>query len=541
MQKERLLREFHQAVMSAMVFLCLFSGCKTPDQYKQEADEEVYKIIDKKWKDDFGQKANYVIKDANNPDPGIKPYDTSDIPNPISLAKAVEIATANNRNYQEQKEYLYLKALSLTLQRHDFAMQWFGSIDSGYEHNAADESLYANTGTGRTGGIGFNQMLASGAVISTNIALDWTRFLTGSPRTSLGSVLSASITQPLLRGAGRKVAQENLTQAERNVLYQIRTFNRYRKTFVVSIIYDYYKILQQENKVLNEKNNFESVSQSQLRLEMEAKAGIRDSFEVDQAEQNKLSARDRYISAQRQLQQDLDEFKIRLTIPTTTEIVLDPNELSTLKTEKISKPQYSLRDAIDTSLTNRLDLANKKDKIDDAARKIIVAENNLEADLNLIGGMSAPSKGKTDFGKIQFQDGSYYMGVEVDLPFDRKSERNAYREAIIALEQYQRDYENEMDEVKLQVRQAYRKLIESAERYKIQQVSLKLAEKRVESTSLLLDAGRAQTRDYLDAQDDLLVAQNSLVAALVDHSVEKLNFFRDIGVLQVKPDGMWTK
>ena len=522
-------------MMSAMVFLCLLPGCKTPDQYKLEADEEVYKIIDKKWKDNFGQKANYVIKDANNPDLGIKPYDTSDLPNPISLAKAVEIATANNRNYQEQKEYLYLRALDLTLRRHDFARKWFATIDSGYEHDPADESLYTNTG------IGFNQMLASGAVISTNIALDWTRFLTGSPRTSLGSVLSASITQPLLRGAGRKVAQENLTQAERNVLYQIRTFNRYRKTFVVSIIYDYYKILQQENKVLNEKNNFESVSQSQLRLEMEAKAGIRDSFEVDQAEQNKLNARDRYISAQRQFQQILDEFKIRLTIPTTTEIVLDPNELSTLRTEKVSKPQYSLRDAIDTSLTNRLDLANKKDKIDDAARKIIVAINNLEADLNLIGGMSAPSKGKTDFGKIQFQDGSYYMGVEVDLPFDRKSERNAYREAIIALEQYQRDYENEMDQVKLQVRQAYRKLIESAERYKIQQVSLKLAEKRVESTSLMLDAGRAQTRDYLDAQDDLLVAQNSLVAALVDHSIEKLNFFRDIGVLQVKPDGMWTK
>jgi len=535
MFKKSLLRRLHQAALSATMLLCLLSGCKTPDEYKLEADEEVYNIIDKKWEDRFGQKTNYVISDANNPDPGINAQDVAEIPNPISLAKAVEIATANNRNYQQQKEQLYLRALSLTLERHDFAMQWFGTIDSRYERNPADESLSSRMA------VGFNQMLASGAVISTSIALDWTRFLTGSPNTSLGSVLTATITQPLLRGAGKEIAQENLTQAERNVLYQIRSFNRYRKTFVVSIINDYYKILQQENRVANEKNNYEMVSDSQLRLEMEGKAGIRDSFEVDQAEQNKLNAKDRYISAQRQFEQLLDEFKIRLTISTSDDIVLDPNELEALKTGEVSDPEYNLRDAIDTSLVNRLDLANNKDRIDDAARKIIVAENNLKADLNLSGGLSAPSKGKTDFGKIQFQDGTYFIGVETDLPFDRKSERNAYRAALITLEQFQRDYENETDQVKLQVRQAYRRLIESAESYKIQQVSLKLAEKRVESTSLLLDAGRVQTRDYLDAQNALLVAQNASIAALINHSIEKLNFFRDIGVLQVKPDGMWTK
>ncbi|HPS55956.1 MAG TPA: TolC family protein, partial [Sedimentisphaerales bacterium] len=523
MQKDRLLKKFRQAAMSAVMLLCLLSGCKTPDQHKLDADKEVYDIIDKKWKNDFGEKANYVIKDANNPDPGIKTYDISNLPNPISLAKAVEIATANNRVYQDQKEALYLKALDLTLERHKFAIQWFGTIDSGYTNNADDESLYTDTG------IGFNRMLASGAVISTNIALDWTRFLTGDPRTSLGSVLSASITQPLLRGAGEKIAQENLTQAERNVLYEIRSFNLYRKSFVVSVINDYYKVLQQENRVLNEKNNFESVSQAQERLKMEAEAGRRNSFEVDQAEQDKLSARDRYISAQQQLEQILDEFKITLAIPTTTEIVLDPNELDALAAEQVTESDYTINDAIDTSLVNRLDLANKSDAVDDAARKIIVAADNLKAGLDLVAGMSAPSAGKTDFGNIQFQDGTYNMGLEADLPFDRKAERNEYRRALIVLEQYQRDYEMEMDQVKLEVRNSYRKLIELAEKYRIQQLSLKLAEKRVESTSLLLQAGRAQTRDLLDSQSALLNAQNDLTAALVDHAIGKLSFFRDIG------------
>jgi outer membrane protein TolC len=132
------------------------------------------------------------------------------------------------------------------------------------------------------------------------------------------------------------------------------------------------------------------------------------------------------------------------------------------------------------------------------------------------------------------------LDLEADLPLDRKAERNAYREALIALQQWQRQYENDVAEVKLDVRQAYRQLREKAESYNIQKMSLELAKRRVESNELLLDAGRVSVRVLLESQGALLEAQNSVTAALVDHAIAKLSFFRDIGVLQVKPDGMWV-
>ena len=66
-----------------------------------------------------------------------------------------------------------------------------------------------------------------------------------------------------------------------------------------------------------------------------------------------------------------------------------------------------------------------------------------------------------------------------------------------------------------------------------------IAERRVDSTAMFLKTGRAQTRDLLESQGALLEAQNELTDALVAHTIAKLNFFRDIGVLQVRPDGMW--
>ena len=360
-------------------------------------------------------------------------------------------------------------------------------------------------------------------------------------RTTLGSVLTASFTQPLLRGAGREIAQENLTQAERDVLYQIRSFNRFRQSFAVSIISDYYFVLQQRDAVTNAENNYKRVAESAARMAMEAEAGRRNRFEVDQAEQNVLNSKNDYIRAVERYEQQLDEFKIRLSLPTDANVIVDQNELRALEAMGVSEPNYTVEAAIETAMVSRLDLANSFDGVDDAVRKVKVAANGLGADLNLVGSAAVNSTERTEFERLQFHKGDYSFGVEADLPLDRKAERNIYRESLILLQQRQREYDNSVDEVKLDVRQAYRQLQESAERYKIQKNSTELAAKRVESTSLLLEAGRLTARDLLDAQTALLQAQNGLTAALVDHTIAKMSFFRDVGILQVRPDGMWEE
>ncbi len=520
-------------MVCASVLLFASWGCN-PARYKARADEETYQIIDGKWDDDFGEKVNYTIQDV--------PASPNDIQvaggvysGVLSLADAVAVATANNREYRRQKELLYLTALDLTLARHRFARRWFATVDAGYERNDQTEQVASG------GQAGFNQTLAGGAQVATSIALDWARFLTGDPRASLGSVLGATVTQPLLRGAGREVAQENLTQAERNVLYEIRSFNRYRQLFVVSIVNDYYRVLQQRDAVTNAQNSYESKVELRKRLEMEAGEGRTARFQVDQAEQSELNAKDSLLRAQQSYEQRLDEFKIRLALPTDANVALDQNELDALEKAGIAQPVYALEDAMDTAFAQRLDLANSIDSVEDAQRKVMVAADNLRAELNLAASAETNSGRGTDFTSLTFERGTYALGVEADLPLDRKAERNAYRETLIVLEQQRRDYENDLDTVKLEVRQAYRKLQEEAESYVTQRKSLDLAQQRVAVSPLLWEAGRANTRDLLEAQDALLLAENSLTAALVDHTIARLNFFRDIGVLQVRPDGMWEE
>ena len=401
----------------ATTSLLLFSSCST-EHYKQDADREVYQILDKKWKSDFGPKPNYSI--SNSPD---GPNDINEdriLPDDgvLSLAKAVELATARSRTYQSQKESLYLSALDLTLQRHNFNPRFFGLVSGGYSVSDQEEYIYQDRE------FGFNQLLADGTQISTSIALDWLQFLTGDPRSTLVTVLSASVTKPLLRGSNRKIVQEQLTQAERNVLYDMRSFNRFRKEFVVSIVNDYYRVLQLLDGVENALYNYENLKIYQDQAQMMADTGRRPHFEADQARQRTLEAEDSYIQALEQYKLQLDLFKLTLAIPTDAYIKLDPNELFALEQSGMTDLDFEVGQAVASALDFRLDLSNFRDQVQDAQRKVDVAADNLAAELNLIGSARVESKEKTNFTNLQFHRGDYGLGFEADLPLDRKAERN---------------------------------------------------------------------------------------------------------------------
>ena len=79
----------------------------------------------------------------------------------------------------------------------------------------------------------------------------------------------------------------------------------------------------------------------------------------------------------------------------------------------------------------------------------------------------------------------------------------------------------------------------SRENYNIQKISVELAERRVESTTLLQQAGDASTRDTLEARRALLSSQNALTRALVDHYNASLDLFLAMESLKIQPGGFW--
>lgn len=518
--------------------LLAITGCKSPQELKEEADEDVYNIIDQKWQEKFGYKANYKIIDEPNSLEAIRMIPPSGV---IDLEQAVNMAIQFSRSYQRQKEDLYLTALGLTDVRHDYAFQWFGTVDAVYEYDQGAEATSLETGVG----VNKQFLLGDAMLISSSIATDWFRYLTGDPQTSLTSVLSASLSAPLLGVGQATLERERLTQNERNVLYAIRNFSFDRKDFVVDIISAYYDVLLQRNSVEIQKASYQRLVDSTNQLRMEVEVGQRPAYDLAEAEQRLLTAEQNVVDRVQGYELALDRFKIRLALPTDIDIRLDPNELNFLADEGVSQPQYSAEDAIETALLQRLDLVNVRDSLDDAERQLILAAKGLGTQIEFVASADVYSYDRgvgglpdTQPTRLRFHEGTYAAGIAADLPFDQLEERNAYRTALIDVQRQQRSYDQAVDDIKLQVRDSYRNLIQTAESYRIQKMGLDLAQKRVEVEKLSLQYGRGTVRLLLDSEDALVEAQDAVLRALVNHRIAKLTFFRDVGILRVRPDGM---
>jgi outer membrane protein TolC len=170
---------------------------------------------------------------------------------------------------------------------------------------------------------------------------------------------------------------------------------------------------------------------------------------------------------------------------------------------------------------------------------VVLKAEGLGAGLTL-GGSAKFADTDAD-GHLHFNGGNYAALLSLDLPIERTAERNAYRNSLISLEQGIRSVQTLEDQIKLSIRDELRTLLESRESLKIQAQSVVLAEIQVNSSNLLLEAGRIEIRDLLTAQDSLLSAQNSLTAAAVSYRTAELGIQRDLDLLKVNEQGLWQE
>ncbi len=179
----------------------------------------------------------------------------------VTLPQAVELAYIHSRDYQTQLEDLYLTALQLTFQRYALGVRFLGP---GGVEPGVDVSTFTDRNGTTDGAVssnfGVRQLLPTGGQIAVELANE-IGFVFGSNGGFSASALSYSITQPLMFAAGRKIALEPLTQAERNVLYQARVLARFRQTLFTDIATDYLDLLVQQQAILNQENNIRQLTE----------------------------------------------------------------------------------------------------------------------------------------------------------------------------------------------------------------------------------------------------------------------------------------
>ncbi len=459
----------------------------------------------------------------------------------LPLTLALEIAVRNSRTYQNQKESLYLQALSLSLARHRFTPLYSADAAGTYTETVAEVNSGINTilreRTLRGGaGVRADYLLRSGGRLAVDFTTDFLRFVSGDPRVTSSSALVATFAQPLLRGGG-KVAAEPITQAERDMLYALREFVRFRQDFTVDIVGRYYRVLQNRDALVNSHRSLTNLQYNVVRETEFVNADRRPQAQLDEIRQAALNAEIGWINAIRQYQQSLDDFKIAVGLPIETAVFLDPAELQALQ---IAHPDIPETDATRVALFTRLDLYNQRDQFEDAIRQVEVAANGLLPQLDFVAtGATGGVRTGGGFPEIDWDQYRWSAGLDLDLPIDRKAERNSYRAALINQDRSARALELAIDNIKLQIREDWRILDQARRTFDISEMGVGIADRRVLEQTIRLENGQGLAKDLVDAQSAQLTSQNARTAALIGHTLARLRFFRDMGIITINDDGTW--
>lgn len=520
----------HRLRPLALLSLAAAAACWSPTANKESADAQVYKILDSAAEKVTGSKRPFAVE--RPVDTLRKRLTTSTLPVKLSLTDALDVAAENSRDFQRQKEQLYLSALNLTRSQHDFAWR-FGLGGSGEVSGESDTSADARL----SDDLSASAKSTAGTRIVASFVNTFLRSVIHGGSFDGSSILNLTLTQPLLRGAGRRIVREPLTQAERDVLYSMRTFERFRADFAVRVVSDYWNIVRQVADLANVEANYAGLVTDRERIDELFSAGRATITDFGRAKQSVLAADAQRVSAKNRLQSALDRFKLTLGLPITAQLELDPGELDKLATAGVAEVKLDEALALQLALQRRLDHRTTVDEVEDAGRRILVAEDALNMSIDFTAALNVPAaSGKglnLDWSRVNWS-----AGFELDLALDKLTERNAYRNALIAFDQSIRAREQSEDQIGADVRTSLRNIQTAMDSHRIQTLAVELANQRVEAQADLYKAGRAAARELLEAKDSQLQAQLDLTAAIVDFAIARLELMNNLEAVALEPGGL---
>jgi outer membrane protein TolC len=297
----------------------------------------------------------------------------------------------------------------------------------------------------------------------------------------------------------------------------------------------YYDLVQQKQTVENQRRNMQNLAEERRKADALFKVGRLTELELLRAKRSELTSKNDLIEAEESLRLALDRFRIFLGLPDNDHVDVQPEEPTFVAVS------YDVNSAIECALKNRLDLINRREQLDDSARHLRIAKQDLLPDLNFDAGFTVASDVNPSFANQGLDRESYSAALRLGIPIDRTLDRNSWKSARISYMQARRSFEQFQDELVVSVQSTFRELERRKQSVEIQKELIADQEKNVRIAQLLFEQGDNSNRDVVEAQQSLLDAKNSLIREQVSYEIARLGLLRDLGVLFVDENGVFKE
>jgi len=450
----------------------------------------------------------------------------------LDVDSAVRLAYVNSPDQQTQLETLYLSALDVTRERFRLDTQFFGGIDKVYRHDGkivpaaiqydsvlgqyfisdpfvGIESNRFTVGTG-TSPLEMRRKYATAAELLCGFANSFVVEFTGDDVGLANSLANFVFIQPLLRGAGREVALEQLTFGERNLLANLRAYSQYRQGFYTLIALGelgvsgpvrnsrttslnifsglggtngFIGLLQQQQQIRNAENTLKLQQRSLKQLRRYRENGLIDLVQVEQFRQNIESERANLLISKNNYLRTFDNYKRdALGLPPDTPLGLDDAliqqfQFITKEATQINDQRAELQEAMG-ALPDDLDIDQWAVVVDEIAALAANIGQLIDSALADLGNLQGPLKERFVY---MTDDGRNRLLEDVaSLEQDAEKVGRELTEIKVSIEALQQQVSEESDANPREVRQAANDVMAALKRL-TQNTELVQARARLES------------------------------------------------------------
>lgn len=450
-----------------------------------------------------------------SPSPPIRPIPQAP-PLQLSAFDAVRTALAESLPMRTAVNNLLLQAQSVaTVARAEFSPKLGTSASTQRVVQVMDNLQRPTLQT--TAALDLNWRLRTGANIKLSNGL--TRSLVSGQPAPTGNALSLSMTQPLLRGAGREVTEAALVSAESNIRVAIRYLGQTAQALVIQVLGAYVAVQQAQAATQQARVAYE-LAQRVHELNIALVDAGRSPRSVVLRSESDLSAAQLGIAqaenAQRQAVRALalamgqsnrfDGFQLVLT-----------DKLDKEDEEYTPDEQTLVAKALDSSA----ELFAAQAVVSLAELALKVANDGLLPSLALSVGSTLSSAsvptGSTSFAPTSVASSGrgrdYSVGVSFEYSFDQAPTKLAKSTAEINLETARAQLMNGEQQVRDAAVDALRNLTFARAQYALARTALALANQQLDSEVTRQELGRVSQLELTNAQQALAAANRQLLDA----------------------------
>jgi outer membrane protein TolC len=444
---------------------------------------------------------------------------------PLSLALAVDHALERNLGLKIRRYNPAIEAGNVVIEDAAFDLQLTAGAGLGKDKVAATGAEFGNGALSA----GISKKFSTGATVDVSTNLDHD----SSSVTGDGAGLSASITQPLLRGAWADVSLAELRKAKSRLTAAELQLRSDTLDLVLDVEGKYWDLSHAAESVKLAESSVEAARQ--LVEEVKAKRAANQASDVDLLEaqaslaskQNLLTqARQNHAQAADTLAQVMGDLMGRegaVYEPSVAELPFDatpaPDFASlwpTILSEDIAGP-------IQEESVRRADIDN------------LVAKNGRRPQLDLVlsGGYSGSGYSEGDaYDSLGDRDGHTWKSrLAFSMPIGRRENIARSRQASAKLEQEKLGLLDTRQTLFQKARQAWRDVNMNLERCASTAAGVEYQQKAFEMANVKFQNGLITFRQLLDSQSDYDSARQSHIDALRDLALARATMARLDGTL----------